>query len=149
VVGLLYVPAALALVPAAAITMAAGLVFGPTLAFLVAVPAGTISACAAFRVGRVLAGDPDLLVQGEGRIARLARRLGDGRRGFWTVLLLRLSPVTPFAFLNFAFGGTPISLSAFALATLLGSIPTSALFAFGPSALGLDGLLGRLLETLR
>jgi uncharacterized membrane protein YdjX (TVP38/TMEM64 family) len=134
-IGLLYVPAALTAVPVAILSFTAGWLFGPAAAFLVAVPATTVSACAAFGVGRVMAGDPRFLAQGDGRIARAARAL-ESRRGFWTVVLLRLSPVTPFAVLNFAFGATPIRLSTYALATLLGSIPASLGFAIAGAMLG-------------
>jgi uncharacterized membrane protein YdjX (TVP38/TMEM64 family) len=134
-IGLLYVPAALTAVPVAILTFTAGWLFGPAVAFLVAVPACTASACAAFGVGRIMAGDPRFLARGGGRIARLARAL-ESRRGFWTVVLLRLSPVTPFALLNFAFGATPVRLSTYALATLVGSIPACLGFAIAGAVLG-------------
>lgn len=132
---LLYVPAALTAVPLAVLTFTAGWIFGPMAAFLMAVPAGTVGACAAFGVGRVMAGDPRFLARGEGRVARLARAL-ETQRGFWTVVLLRLSPVSPFAVLNFAFGATPIRPSTYALATLLGSIPATLGFAIAGAMLG-------------
>lgn len=132
---LLYVPAALAGIPVAVLTFSAGWLFGPAAAFLMAVPSCTVSACAAFGVGRLLAGDPKYLARGEGRIAHLARSLGT-RRGFWTVVVLRLSPVTPFALLNFAFGATPMRLSAYALGTLVGSIPATLGFAIAGALLG-------------
>jgi len=131
----LYPPAALAGIPVAVLTFTAGWLFGPAAAFLMAVPSCTVSACAAFGVGRLLAGDPKYLARGRGRIARLARAL-ETRRGFWTVLLLRISPVTPFAVLNFAFGATPMRLSTYALATLVGSIPATLGFAIAGALLG-------------
>ncbi len=133
--GLLYVPAALTAVPVAVLTFTAGWLFGPVAAIGVAVPACTASACAAFGVGRMMAGDPRFLARGSGRIARLARSL-ESRRGFWAVVVLRLSPVTPFALLNFAFGATPIRLSTYALATLVGSIPATVGFAVAGAMLG-------------
>lgn len=133
--GLLYVPTALAGVPVAMLTFTAGWLLGPGTAFAVAVPSGTVAACAAFGVGRLLAGDPEFLARGQGRIARMARAL-ETRRGFWTVVLLRLSPVTPFAVLNFAFGATPIRFRTYALATLLGSIPAALGFALAGAVMG-------------
>ncbi len=135
VLGALYVPAALTAVPLAVLTFTAGWLFGPVVAFLVAVPAGTLGACAAFGAGRLMAGDPRFLARGEGRLARLARAL-ETRRGFWAVVLLRLPPITPFALLNFAFGATPIRLSTYALATLLGSMPATLGFAIAGAMLG-------------
>jgi len=135
VLGLLYVPAALTAVPLAVLTFTAGWLFGPVAASLVAVPGCTAGACAAFGVGRLMAGDPRFLARGEGRVARLARAL-ETRRGFWAVVLLRLPPVSPFAVLNFAFGATPIRFSTYALATLLGSIPATVGFAIAGAMLG-------------
>ncbi len=127
--GALYVPAMLVGIPATLLSLTAGWLFGTLIAFLVAVPASTVGACATFAVGRLLSGDPQFLARGRGDIAEVARGLGT-RKGFWTVLVLRLAPVTPFSVLNFAFGATPISLRAYALATLIGSIPASLGLAY-------------------
>lgn len=120
--GVLYLPAALTGVPLALLTFTAGWLFGPTIGFLLAVPACTAGSCAAFAVGRTLAGDPRFLARGSGGIARVARQLGT-KQGFWAMVLLRLVPFTPFSVLNFAFGATPISPGTYALATFVGSIP--------------------------
>ncbi len=135
VFGMLYVPAALTAVPLAVLTFTGGWLFGPVVASLIAVPGCTLGACAAFAVGRLVAGDPRFLERGEGRIARLARAL-ETRRGFWAVVLLRLVPFSPFALLNFAFGATPIRFSTYALATLVGSIPATVGFAIAGAVLG-------------
>jgi uncharacterized membrane protein YdjX (TVP38/TMEM64 family) len=50
--------------------------------------------------------------------------------GFYAVLLLRASHLVPFFLLNIAAALMPISLSAFTLATFLGAIPGSLLFAW-------------------
>ncbi|HET6436676.1 MAG TPA: VTT domain-containing protein [Anaeromyxobacter sp.] len=139
VFGALYVPAALLGVPMAVLTFTGGVIFGPLAAFLLAMPGCTVGSCAAFLVGRVTAGDPGLLARGEGRVARFARRLEERRGGFSTVVLLRLAPVTPFAVLNFAFGATPMSLSTYALATLVGSVPANLGFALAGAFLGHRG----------
>ncbi len=135
VFGLLYLPAALAAVPLAVLTFTAGWLFGPVVATLIAVPGCTMGACAAFAVGRFMAGDPRFLERGEGRVARVARAL-ETRRGFWAVVLLRLAPFSPFAVLNFAFGATPIRFSTYALATLVGSVPATVGFAVTGAVLG-------------
>lgn len=120
--GLLYLPAALTGIPLGLLTFAAGWIFGPVIGFVLGLPACTAGSCAAFAVGRTLAGDPRFLARGEGAIARAARGLGT-TRGFWAMVLLRLVPFAPFSVLNFAFGATPISPRTYALATLLGSVP--------------------------
>jgi uncharacterized membrane protein YdjX (TVP38/TMEM64 family) len=133
--GLAYLPAALTGVPLALLTASAGWLFGPVTGFLLALPACTAGSCLAFVVGRRLSGDPLLLARGAGRIAGAARALGT-RHGFRAILLLRLLPFTPFSVLNFAIGATPISLRSYALATLLGSIPTCLAFAWAGAWLG-------------
>jgi uncharacterized membrane protein YdjX (TVP38/TMEM64 family) len=135
VVGLLYVPAALVGLPCAPLTFAAGYVFGPAAAAAVGVLGNTAGACSAFGAGRLLAGDARWIEEGKGRIARAARALA-GRRGFWTVVILRISPVTPFGVLNYTFALTPIHAGAYALATLVGSVPAAVAFAVAGAFLG-------------
>jgi uncharacterized membrane protein YdjX (TVP38/TMEM64 family) len=133
--GLAYVPAALLGLPLVPLTMAGGLAWGPLAGAAVAVPATALSSCAAFLLGRrLLARDPEALARGEGRIARVARSLGG--TGFRTVLLLRLLPVTPFGVLNYALGATPCRLGDFALATLLGTVPSALVYAAAGALLG-------------
>jgi uncharacterized membrane protein YdjX (TVP38/TMEM64 family) len=124
---LAYLPVTLVGLPTMPLTVAAGLTWGPLLATAVALPANTLSACAAFLLGRTLMSHGhEALASGEGRVARAARALGRG--GFRLVLLLRLSWVAPFNVLNYAFGVSPCRFRDFALATLLGSAPI--LFAY-------------------
>jgi uncharacterized membrane protein YdjX (TVP38/TMEM64 family) len=123
-----YVVAALLGLPVSPLTVAAGAAYGPLPGAALGVPAATLGACCAFAVGRlVVARDPEALARGEGRVARAARAIGRG--GLRLVLLLRLAPVAPFSVLNFAFGMTPTRLSHFALASLVGTIPSQLGYA--------------------
>jgi uncharacterized membrane protein YdjX (TVP38/TMEM64 family) len=122
-----YVGAALLGLPLSPITAAAGAAYGPIAGAALAVPAATLGACSAFLVGRLVARDPEAIAQGDGRIARGARAIGRG--GIRLVMLLRLAPVVPFSVLNFAFGATPTRLSAFALGSFVGTIPSQLGYA--------------------
>ncbi len=122
-----YVGAALLGLPLSPITAAAGAAYGPIAGAALAVPAATIGGCSAFLVGRVVARDPETIARGDGRIARAARAIGRG--GMRLVVLLRLTPVAPFSILNFAFGATPTRLSAFALGSFVGTIPSQLGYA--------------------
>jgi uncharacterized membrane protein YdjX (TVP38/TMEM64 family) len=123
-----YVVAALLGLPVSPLTVAAGAAYGPLPGAALGVPAATLGACCAFAVGRlVVARDPEALARGEGRVARAARAIGRG--GLRLVLLLRLAPVVPFSVLNFAFGMTPTRLFHFALASLVGTIPSQLGYA--------------------
>ncbi len=122
-----YVVSALLGLPVSPLTVAAGAAYGPLPGAALGVPAATLGACCAFLAGRFLARDPEALARGEGRVARAARAIGRG--GLRLVLLLRLAPVAPFSVLNFAFGMTPTRLSHFALASLVGTIPSQLGYA--------------------
>ncbi|ACG72564.1 SNARE associated Golgi protein [Anaeromyxobacter sp. K] len=117
-----YVASGPLLVPAPLLHLAAGFALGPVTGSLLAIPASTAGACAAFAAGRWLVRE---------RAARLAARspalagldAALGASGFRVVLLLRLAPFAPFTVLNYLLGATPVPLRAFALASLLGSLP--------------------------
>ncbi|MFY3744224.1 VTT domain-containing protein [Anaeromyxobacter sp. Red801] len=117
-----YVAGGPLMIPAPLLHLAAGFALGPVSGTLLAVPASTAGACAAFAAGRWLV---------RGRAARLAARspalagldAALGASGFRVVLLLRLAPLAPFTVLNYLLGATPVPLRAFALASLLGSAP--------------------------
>ena len=135
--GAAYVGAELLALPLAPFTVGAGWAFGALLGAIVIVPATTVGATAAFALTRAFVRDPVRLAEGEGRVAR-ALRLAD-RGGFRLVLLLRLSPLTPFSLLNFAFGATPMRARDFALATFLGTIPSALVYGFLGSLLSRPG----------
>lgn len=117
-----YVAGGPLMIPAPLLHLAAGFALGPVSGSLVAIPASTLGACAAFAAGRWLVRE---------RAARLAARspalagvdAALAASGFRVVLLLRLAPLAPFTVLNYLLGATPVPLRAFALASLLGSVP--------------------------
>lgn len=117
-----YVASGPLMIPAPLLHLAAGFALGPISGSLVAIPASTLGACAAFAAGRWLVRE---------RAARLAARspalagvdAALAASGFRVVLLLRLAPLAPFTVLNYLLGATPVPLRAFALASLVGSVP--------------------------
>jgi uncharacterized membrane protein YdjX (TVP38/TMEM64 family) len=138
-----YVVGAMLFLPAPPLHVLAGFAFGPAGGAVLASPASTAGACAAFALGRWLARGP---------ATRLAARapalagLDDALRsnGFGVVLLLRLAPLSPFAILNFLLGATPIRLRHFALASFVGSLPGVLLDVYvGSLAASADDLLSR------
>jgi uncharacterized membrane protein YdjX (TVP38/TMEM64 family) len=135
--GAAYVAAELLALPLAPFTLGAGWAFGALLGAAVTVPATTVGATAAFALTRALIREPDRLAAGEGRLSRAVRTAGEG--GFRLVFLLRLSPLTPFSVLNFAFGATPMRTRDFALATFLGTIPSALAYGFLGSLLARPG----------
>jgi uncharacterized membrane protein YdjX (TVP38/TMEM64 family) len=58
-----------------------------------------------------------------------------GREGF-KIVLLRLSPVFPFNFLNYALGLTNVSFGKYAFASLIGMLPGGLMYVYFGSAAG-------------
>lgn len=141
-----YAVAVMALVPATAVTLAAGLAYG-----LWAVPlvlaAATIGSAAAFLISRYLVGD---------KVRRMlvdlprSRAIHDavGRGGWKLLFLLRLSPLMPFSVMNYLLGTTELSLWTYVSATFLGVIPALVLYVY-LGALGRTAIAGETGGTIR
>jgi uncharacterized membrane protein YdjX (TVP38/TMEM64 family) len=131
---LIYSVAVIALIPASLLTIAAGAVFGLIKGALYALAGAVIGSAIAFLLGRHafrhivarrLATMP--------RFAAVERAVSaQGRR---IVFFLRLSPLVPFNFLNYALGLTTISLTDFLIASI-GMIPGTFVYAYGGKVTG-------------
>ncbi len=114
-VALFYLVGCVFLLPGSVLTLGAGFLFGVPVGLLSAWIGATLGACVAFLVGRTLARDwVALKVSGNPKFEAVDEAVG--REGFKIVLLLRLSPVFPFNFLNYALGVTKVSFGRYALA---------------------------------
>ena len=109
-------------------TVAAGLLFGPWKGLALSLCALTVSAALSFLIVRKLLGAwirPHLTHPAVFTInAHLERR------GWLAIASLRMVVGVPFSLLNYVAALTPVKLSHFTLATLVGSIPTTALGVF-------------------
>ncbi len=107
-------------------TAAGGLLFGRWLGALLAVTAATAGACLLFLAVRTALG-PMM----ERRAGPFLDRLRPGleRDGFWYLLSLRLLPVVPYTVGSIAPALVRMPFPAFALATALGILPSTAIFA--------------------
>lgn len=123
-----YVLGALLFVPASMFTFVAGFTFGAFSGALVGIPGIVLSSMAVFllarsllrsNVERWLAHDPRFVT-----IDLLLTKLGSR-----VVVLLRLSPLSPFSVLNYAFGLTAIPTSKYFVATCIGTLPGAFFFA--------------------
>ena len=124
-----YVVAGLAFVPVTLLVTVTGLVFGPVKGFAVAMLASVVAAAVTFAIGALLGRDLIRRLSGP-LINRISERLS--RRGTFTVALLRMVPVAPFALINLAAGAIRIRLSDFLAGTVLGMAPgMAALTVFG------------------
>jgi uncharacterized membrane protein YdjX (TVP38/TMEM64 family) len=130
-----YVLAAVLFVPGSVITLAAGALFGVAQGFVSVWIGANLGACAAFLLGRTLARDwVERKVAANPKFLTMEEAVA--KEGFKIVLLLRLSPVFPFNFLNYALGLTKVSLSDYALASLIGMIPGGLMYVYIGSVAG-------------
>lgn len=117
--------------PGPLLAAASGLLFGTALGTPVAIVAATLSAALACMLSRWAAGDAIERLGGR-RVKAMAAFVE--RRGFLSVLYVRLVPGVPYTTFNYAVGLTRVSLVAFVLATAIGTTPrTFAYVALGGS----------------
>jgi uncharacterized membrane protein YdjX (TVP38/TMEM64 family) len=123
-----YAGGVIALIPATPFSLAAGAIFGIVHGAAYSFVGATIGSTCAFLLGRH--GARRLV---EVRLARMPRFAAVERaaaaKGRRIVFLLRLSPVVPFNFLNYALGLTTMSVWDFIVAGT-GSIPGEVLYAY-------------------
>ena len=123
-----YIAATILFFPAALLTMAAGIAFGPARGAIVALPSATISAAISFLIARYLARDR---VEQKAARSEQFRALDQavGKDGWKIVLLLRLSPLIPFNLSNYLYGLTRIRFGQYVLASFIGMVPGTFLYA--------------------
>jgi uncharacterized membrane protein YdjX (TVP38/TMEM64 family) len=128
-----YVFAAVFFLPGSVLTLGAGFLFGLQVGFLAAWLGATMGACAAFLVGRTMARDwIAAKVAQNPKFAAVDEAVG--KEGFKIVFLLRLSPVFPFNFINYALGLTRVSFKHYAFASAIGMIPGGFMYTYFGSA---------------
>jgi uncharacterized membrane protein YdjX (TVP38/TMEM64 family) len=128
-------------VPLPVIAGAAGLVFGTAAGTAIGVLTIASAATAQLLIGRRLAGERAELLLGRRGSAAAAFV---ARRGFWTVLYVRLVPGVPFNTLNFAAGLSRLRARDVFAGTALGFAPrTFAYAAVGGSLARLDSTEAR------
>lgn len=121
-----YIVAVVLLVPASALTLAAGLAFG-VWGFPLVVGAATVGAGLAFLVARYLARDKvKKFVEQRPKLKAVDQAVTEG--GWKIVGLLRLSPLVPFNLQNYLFGVTDIGFYPYLATTFVGIMPGSLLY---------------------
>lgn len=113
-------------IPTLPISATAGLVYGTALGTAVAVAGALAGAIIAFYLARILGRE---LVQRKLDSNPVFSARGSQRFLFVAVTLTRLIPLFSFALISYAAGVTAISLWRYALATTLGMLPMTLVFA--------------------
>ena len=125
----IYVLATVLLVPGAAITLLAGVLYGPLWGTIIVSAGATTGASAAFLLGRFAF---------RGSVERAAGRNPKFRaidgaiaaNGWKIVALLRLSPVVPFNLSNYFFGITGVGFGSYVLASWICMLPGTLLYVY-------------------
>lgn len=135
-----YALAALLFLPGAIFTIAAGLVYGIVAGTAVAITGATLGAGLAFLAGRYLFRDRIKKVAGKNKkFGAIDEAIG--QQGWKIVGLLRLSPLIPFNVSNYFYGVTAIGFWPYLLASFVGMLPGTLLYAY-LGAIGQAGLSG-------
>ncbi|MBI4161614.1 MAG: TVP38/TMEM64 family protein [Acidobacteria bacterium] len=130
---LIYAVTTVLLVPGTILTGAAGMIFDPWVGILSASAGSTLGAGLSFLIGRTLAREAvEEWVRKRPKFRAVDEAVG--RESWKIVFLLRLSPLFPFNFLNYAFGLTRVRFRTYLTASLLGILPGTAIYVLGGSA---------------
>lgn len=131
----LYTLGVVLFVPSIVLTLAAGALFGFALGLPLTLLGAAAGAVTAFGIGRTLARERvERALAGNETFHALNRAVAE--RGWRIVLLARLTPVFPFAIGNYGFGLSALSARAYGLASLLGTIPSNAVYVYAGSLSG-------------
>lgn len=127
--GVAYCIAEILAVPAIPLTASAGYLFGPLKGTAVVLFSASIAAGVSFQIGRTLLRDfVEDKLKDYPKFAKIDKAIG--REGFKLMLLLRLSPVFPFALSNYLYGASSINFPAFFGGTLLGFAPGTLAYVY-------------------
>jgi uncharacterized membrane protein YdjX (TVP38/TMEM64 family) len=136
----IYIIATLAFLPAALLTLGAGVIFGVIWGSIYVFIGATLGAIAAFLVGRYLAqGWVKEKISSYKKFAIIDKAVS--KEGLKIVLLVRLSPLFPFNLLNYALGITSVSFQDYLIGSV-GMIPGTIMYVYFGSLVGDIALIG-------
>lgn len=125
----IYVLMALLLIPASALTIAAGVIFGLAGGFVLVSIASTTAAAVALLIARYAAREKVAgLAASNAKFAAVDRAVAQG--GWKIVAMLRLSPAVPFNLLNYMLGLTSIPFGRCVLTSWIAMMPGTLLYVY-------------------
>lgn len=130
---LVYAVCCVLLVPASALTLGAGAIFGFATGSVIVVIGATLGAAAAFLLGRtVLRSRVEAMAASSPRLGAVDRAIA--HEGTKVMLLMRLSGFPPFTWINYALGLTGVGLRPYVVTTFFGIIPGVLAFTWAGAA---------------
>jgi uncharacterized membrane protein YdjX (TVP38/TMEM64 family) len=128
-----YIVCCIFVVPALALTLGAGAIFGFVVGSIIVTIGATLGATAAFLLARgVLRRRVERITSGHVKFRALDRAIT--REGTKIMWLVRLSGFPPFTWVNYAFGLTGVQLRPYILTTFFGIIPGTLAFTWAGAA---------------
>jgi len=143
---LVYIACCVFIIPALALTIGAGAIFGFVNGSLLVIVSATIGASSAFLLARtVLRHRVERMTANNAKFRALDRAIT--RESTKIMWLVRLSGFPPFTWVNYAFGLTGIRLTPFIVTTFFGIIPGTLAFTWtgAAGAAALEGTGNRVL----
>lgn len=135
----LFVLVAVFMIPASAITIVAGLTFGPILGGILALLGSTIGAIVAFLIAKYLARDK-ILSKFEGNAIFSKIEKGVEENGTSFLILTRLVPIFPYNVQNYAYGVTSIKTPVYSLVTFICMAPGAFIYAYLAGDIAVNGM---------
>lgn len=130
---LAYIVCCVFFIPAIALTLGAGAIYGFALGSTIVIIGGTLGATAAFLLARtIFRKKVEAMTAGNAKFRALDRAIA--AEGTKIVFLIRLAPIFPFTWVNYAFGLTGISTLRYIVATFFGIIPVTLAFVWASAA---------------
>ncbi|WP_446715021.1 TVP38/TMEM64 family protein [Citrobacter sp. FP75] len=136
---LLFIIAALCLIPGSILVIVGGVLFGPVMGTLVSLFAATLASALSFLLARWLG--RDLLLKYVGHTTTFqAIEKGIAQSGTDFLILTRLVPLFPYNIQNYAYGLTAISFWSFTLISALTTLPGLFIYTLMSHELASEGI---------
>jgi uncharacterized membrane protein YdjX (TVP38/TMEM64 family) len=130
---LVYAACVVLFVPASILTLGAGAIYGVGVGVAVVLVGATLGAAVSFLLARTLLRERiERMTQGNARFRALDRAIA--KEGTKIVFLVRLAPIFPFTYINYAFGLTGVATLPYVLASLVGMTPATFAYVYLGSA---------------
>lgn len=127
--GVIYTIAEILAIPAIPLTASAGYLFGVKDGTAIVLLSASIAAAASFVIGRTfLRSYVEGLLEDYPDFKKIDKAIGS--EGFKLILLLRLSPIFPFALSNYLYGVTSIEFWPYFWGTMIGFLPGTVAYVY-------------------